>query len=526
MRPRGIAHLFGAAASVFLSAFFVAPLLVIGARSFGDAGAVLRTLSDPYTWQRLGFTTGQALLSTALTMLVGLPVALLFARYSFPGKRAFTAAFAVPFVMPTVVAGIGFLALLGPRGLLGIDLRDTLLLVLLAHVFYNVGIVVRVVGSFLEGAVSRYRQAAQTLGAGPRSVLLRVTLPLATPALVAAATLVFVFCFTSFGVILFLAPSPVFATLEVEIYRLTARLLDLDGAAVLVVLQLLVVMAFTWLYTRAQANLQVALPGSRADLPRPRGAARVLLFASLLGTSVLVLAPLLALAVQALTSASGAFPSLGNLRAALEASPTIGYASFGVALRNSLLFAGSSTVLALLLGFGTAYAVVRGGWRVLDPLSLLPLAMSPITLAFGYLLTYPLLVSMPWGVPIAHALIAFPFVTRTLLPALRGLDPGVTAAAATLGAGPWRTLQRVELPMLGGSILAAASFAFAVSMGEFGATLLLVRPEYATLPVAIFDRLGRPGALNYGSALALSMVLMLLTALVMAALQRRPRGEF
>lgn len=526
MRSNPLAHLLGAGASLFLAVFFVVPLAVIGERSFGDGQATLRTLADPYTWQRLGFTTGQALLSTVLTVLLALPVALLFARYRFPGKRALIAAFAVPFVMPTVVAGIGFLALFGPRGLLGIDLRDSLLLILLAHVFYNVGVVVRMVSGFLEGAAPHLREAAQTLGAGTRSVLLRVTLPLATPALVAASTLVFVFCFTSFGVILILAPAPAFATLEVEIYRLTVRLLDLDSAAVLVLLQLLVVTALTWAYTRAQARLSVALPGGRGALARPRGMAILALGIVLLLAGAVVLAPLVALAVQALTSPGGAFPSLANLRSTLAVSPTIGFTSLGLALRNSLMFATLSSVLALLLGFATAYAVVRGGWKALDQLSLLPLATSPITLGFGYLLTFPLLVTHPWGIPLAHALIAFPFVTRTLLPALRGLDPALVGAAATLGAGPWRSLLRVELPMLSGSVLAAASFAFAVSMGEFGATLLLVRPEYATLPVAIFDRLGRPGGLNYGGALALSLVLMVLTALAMMLMQRRQRGEF
>src|SRR5690606_7503543 len=120
-----------------------------------------------------------------------------------------------------------------------------------------------------------------------------------------------------------------------------------------------------------------------------------------------------------------------------------------------------------------------------------------------------------WGVPLAHALIAFPFVTRTLLPALWALPAGQGGAAATLGAGPWRTPTRVELPQPRPSLAVAAAFAFAVSLGEFGASLLLVRPEFATLPVAIFDRLGRPGALNYGAALGLSVDLMAVTAAVM-----------
>ncbi len=526
MRASWLSTLLGVAASLFLAAFFLLPLAVILWRSLGDTAALTRVASNPFYWQRLGFTAGQALLSTVLTVALGLPGALLFARYAFPGKRALTAAFTIPFVMPTVVAGIGFLALLGPRGLLGVNLRDTLLLVLIAHVFYNYAIVVRVVGSFLEGAAPRLLEAASTLGANAWRATLRVSVPLARPALMAAATLVFLFCFTSFGVILILAPTPRLATLEVEIYQLTAHLLELGQAAVLAVAQLLVVGAVTLLYTRLQAGMALALPARAVSLPRPRGGARAVLGLNLLIAGALILSPLVALAVQALQGPGGHVPSLENLRLAASPSRVIGFAPLGLALRNSLLFATVSSALALLVGFAFAYAVARGRWRVLDQLSLLPLATSPVTLGFGYLLTFPLLVAHPWGIPLAHALIAFPFVARALLPALRGLDPAHGAAAATLGAGPWHTLWRVELPQLGPALLTAASFAFAVSMGEFGATLLLVRPRYATLPIAIYDRLGRPGAQHYGAAMALALVLMVVTGAVMMLLQRRGRSEF
>src|SRR5690606_15385520 len=171
-----------------------------------------------------------------------------------------------------------------------------------------------------------------------------------------------------------------------------------------------------------------------------------------------------ALAAQALTAPDGSFPSLANLRGMLEAPRSVGFATLGLGLRNSLTFAALSTAAALALGTAFAYAVTRGRWRWLDGLSLLPLATSPVTLGLGYLIAYPWLVATFWGVPLAHALIAFPFVTRTLLPALRALPAGQVAAAVTLGAGPWRTLRRVELPQLLPSLAVAAAFAFAVSL--------------------------------------------------------------
>src|SRR5690606_33450824 len=265
------------------------------------------TLADPYYLGRLWFTTWQALLSTVLTVAVGLPTALLLARYRFAGRRLLTAAFSVPFVMPTVVAGMGFLALAGPRGVLGVG--------------------------------PRLERAAATLGAGAWRTLWRVTLPLALPATVASATLVFIFCFTSFGVILILAPQARFATLEVELYRLTLRLLRLDAAAALALLQLVVVGGLGWAYTRLQARLAVPLVAGRSAARRPRGAGAVVLGADLVLVAAVVLAPLLALTAQAFTAPDGSFPSLVNLRAMWDAPRSVGFASLGLALRNSLAFA-------------------------------------------------------------------------------------------------------------------------------------------------------------------------------------------
>ncbi len=525
-----LAHVAGGAAALYLAAFLLVPLGVILARGLAPEGhlalaPLVDTLTNPYYLGRIGFTLGQALLSTLLTVALGLPTALLFARYRFPGKRALTAAFTIPFVMPTVVAGIGFMALAGPRGVLGVDLRNSLAIVLAAHVFYNFAVVARLVSSFLERVAPQLEEAAATLGASRWRTLWRVTLPLAMPATLAAAVLTFIFCFTSFGVILILAPTARFATLEIEIYNLTARLLQLDAAAVLVLVQLVLVLAAATVYTRLQERLAVPVAPGVAERT-PTTGTRVIIGADLLLAGGLILAPLLALLVQALTGPTGTFPSLSSFQSLLNVRPTLGFPGLWPALANSLAFAALSTAVALLVGFLFAYAVARGGWRVLDQASLLPLATSPITLAFGYLLTFPLLVTTFWGIPLAHALLAFPFVARTLLPALRSMPSQQLEAAALLGAGPVRTLWRVELPLLRSALLTAAAFAFAISMGEFGATLLLVRPEFATLPVAIYDRLGRPGAINYGQALALATVLMLLTALVMLILQRRGRSEF
>jgi thiamine transport system permease protein len=122
--------------------------------------------------------------------------------------------------------------------------------------------------------------------------------------------------------------------------------------------------------------------------------------------------------------------------------------------------------------------------------------------------------------PLAHALVAFPFVVRTLLPAWRGIPDRLREAASVLGAGPWAVWRRVELPLLGRAVLAAAVFAFAVSLGEFGATSFVARPKTGTLPLAIFRYLGQPGALNHGMAMAMSTLLMAVTLLAFGLMEK------
>lgn len=510
----------GVLAAAFLTLLLVAPLAVVTWQGLQDAVQTPWALAaDPYLRERLRTTLVQATLSTVATVAVGLPGALLFARWSFPGKRLVRALFTVPFVMPSVVTGVGFLALAGPGGLLGVDLTDSLALILLAHVFYNHAVVVRLVGGFLESSAPRLREAAATLGASPLRTALRVTLPLAAPAILAAAALVFIFCFTSFGVILILAPGGGWDTLEVEIYRSVTRLLRLDTAATLALVQLAVALLVAGVYTRLQARMAVPLAGT-TPLPRPGPAGAALLVAALALPALLTLAPLVALATRAFVPPGTGTFTLVGVWAAFEPSGLLGVVSAGDAILNSLRFAAFSGAVAMVVGGAFAYAVVRGGWRVLDRASLLPLATSSVTLGLGMLLTWPAMTGTFWGLGLAHALIAVPFVTRSILPTLRGIPPSRLAAAATAGAGALRRLLRIELPALGPSLAVGAGFAAAVSLGEFGAALVLARPEHATLPVAIYQRLARPGAESYAAALVLALVLMLLTGLVVAILDR------
>jgi len=536
---------------IFLGLFFFYPLLSIFGLSFAPEGQLdlgpLRSLwTDPYYARVLWFTLWQAALSTLLTLLLGLPAAYVFAHYDFPGKALLRSLTTIPFVLPTMVVATAFTALVGPRGLLNtalvsllhlptppINLQYTLGLVLLAHVFYNVTIIIRVVGGFWANLDPRQAEAARVLGANRWRVLREITLPLLGPAIAAASLLVFLFCFTSFGVILVLG-GPHFATLEVEIYRQAVNLFHLPLASALAIVQMVFTFVIMAVYTRLQAQLSVPVelrPQHTSVRRAKQWPARVVMSISLGAIMVLLLSPLVTLALRSLTLGGGL-----HLRFYRELFVNRTQSVFFVppitAVLNSLAFGAATVFLALVLGTISAYLLAppsRRGLGLLDPLFMLPLGTSAVTLGFGYIVALdqpPLnLRTSPLLVVLAHTLVAFPFVVRSVLPVLRGMKPQLREAAAVLGASPWLVLREIDLPILMRPLLVGAVFAFTVSMGEFGATVLIARPENPTMPLAIYRLLGQPGSLNYGQALAMSTLLMVVCAAGFLLIERFRVGD-
>ncbi|MET9511683.1 iron ABC transporter permease [Streptomyces flavidovirens] len=533
----------------FFAAFFAYPVAAIVGRGlkvdgvwrFGRIGEVL---ADPDVLDVLWFTAWQALASTALTLLIALPAAYVFARLDFPGKQLLRAVITVPFVLPTVVVGTAFLALLGRGGLLdelwGVRLDTSVWAILLAHVFFNYAVVVRTVGGLWSQLDPRQEEAARVLGAGRFAAWRRVTLPALVPAVAAAALMVFLFTFTSFGVVQILG-GPAYSTLEVEIYRQTAQFLDLPTAAVLTLVQFAAVGAIlavhAWTVRRRESALKLVDAAQTAR--RPRGAAQWALLGGVLATLVLlILVPLGVLVERSLDGPDGY--GLGYYRALQSAGASGG--TFLVppleAVWNSLEYALAATAIALVVGGLAAAALTRRAGRLVrgfDALLMLPLGVSAVTVGFGFLITLdrpPLDLRTSWIlVPLAQALVGVPFVVRTMLPVLRAVDARLREAAAVLGASPLRAWREVDLPMVRRALLVAAGFAFAVSLGEFGATVFIARPDNPTLPVAVARLLGRAGDLNYGQAMALSTILMVVCAVSLLVLERmRPdrtgSGEF
>jgi thiamine transport system permease protein len=538
---------------VFLLLFYFYPMSSILKISLersqrGWLNAFTEAILSPTTWRVLTFTFWQAILSTILTLLIGLPGAYLFAHYDFRGKSLLQALLSIPFLMPTLVVAAAFNSLVGPSGWLNIAIKqvfhlnssplqfnNTLVAILIAHVFYNTAIVLRMVGDYWSHLDPHLGQAAQMLGANRWQAIRRIILPLLSPAIAAAALLVFIFDFTSFGVILILG-GPRFATLEVEIYYQTVSLFNLPMAAVLCLIQLGCTLALTLIYSRLTKRMSIplSLKSHRITQHRLTTIRSKIMAGSLIAILLtLLILPLAALAIRSVTRL---VPDRGQMNATSSGftldyyrqlgtshRESIFYTSTTTAIGISLGYALATTVLALALGFPAALALSRQADspinQGMDALLMLPLGTSAVTLGLGFIVALdkpPLNLRSSWLlIPLAHTLVAFPFVVRNLSPALRSIQPRIRHAAAMLGASPVSVIRYMDLPLVGRAALIAGAFAFTISMGEFGATVLIARPEYPTIPVAIYRLLSRPGELNYGQALALSTILMLVSCIAM-----------
>ncbi len=501
----------------FLGVFFAWPVAAIVGLGLREGG-VLAALADTTALDLVAFTLGQAAAATALALLAGMPVAFLLARARVAGAGVVRAAVMVPFVLPTVVVGLAFRALWPDGGVLPI---------VLANAFFNVAVVARTVGGLWARLDRRAEDAARALGASRLRAFTSVVLPALAPAVGSAASVVFLFCATSFGVVLVLGGAR-HRTLETEIYLRTVELFDLPGAAALSLVQFAAVVAVLVLGALARRRREAGL-ALRAEPPRrPQGGEWGVVAAAWLVVLVL-LVPVVALLARSVSTRDGW--SLDGYRALAGTGERGTLSVTGVdAALNSLRAATDATLLALLVGVLSAVVLVglrrSGSWlaEALDTALMLPLGVSAVTVGFGYLITMDALPgdlrTSPALVPLAQALVVTPLVVRMVLPVLRAVDERLRQAAASLGASPWRVWREVDLPLAARSLVAAAGFGYVVALGEFGATSFLARPDAPTLPVVIARLMSRPGELNSQMAYAACALLMVVTAVTVLLVER------
>jgi thiamine transport system permease protein len=532
---------------LFLSFFFFFPLFSILLEGLTEDGGAL-TLShlraivtDAYYVRVIAFTGEQAVLSTIASILLGLPGAFILARFDFRGKSLIKALTTVPFVLPSIIVVLGFVIFFGNNGFLNraimaatgggeppLKILYSMRAIILAHTFYNFPICIRLVSSIWSRINPDLERAAQSLGARGFRLFFNVTLPQLLPGILAAAALIFIFCFTSFAVILVLGGGPKFTTIEVAIYRLAKVNLDLKAGSAFAIIESVLSIGFMWGYIGLQRRVSFAESSGREREKTPffsliKGPWGILAVLYLIVTFLIIVAPMLSAVGNSFLRRAG---WAGNTvltvswyeKLFLEAGTNAFTVSYLTAIKNSLFFGLMTILFSMPIGTLIAYVTTRRrffGQGLFDAVTMLPLGISAVILGLGYIKAYQ---HLPWditgkwyAIAFAHTVIAYPFVIRSTGAVFRKINPSLIRAATSLGANRWKAFWTVELPLIKSGLIAGATFAFAISIGEINATLMLYNPRLTTIPIAIYRLIG---SYNYFAACALGTVLMLLCFLV------------
>lgn len=536
----------------FLALFFLWPnarLIALGLDSRFSSGlqSWASVLAEGDVQSAVWFTFWQAFVSTVATLVIALPAAYVLYRKSFQGQQIIRAIITIPLVLPTIVVAIIFVSFQKAHELysnIGMSFwsENRIYWIIAAHVFINFAIAVRTIGGYWAGLDRSPEEAAEISGAGRLRTFISISAPQLKPAIISAAALVFLFCFTSFGVIVILGGGQV-TSIETEISVAALQFLDLQKAAVLAIVQTAITLtafALGQRFGRGAIGLDQisdsdqAKPIDRRDLP-----ALVTTLAFIIGLLVI---PILLVIARAFETESGVglqnFINLAGRGDRDLLNVTVGQASLN-SVRNLFVALALALPMGLAVSFLTSRRVLepsvksgardasasraaRAGGKILDSAFMLPMGVSSVVLGLGFLITFgggPLAIRSSWVVlPIVQALIALPLIIRVLQPALLGIESEQLEAAKTSGATAWQIWWRIELPIIAPALKTATVFAVLTSIGEFGAASLLVAGDQATISTVLTQLISRPGSSNYGMAMAMAALLVLFsTALVLLA---------
>ncbi|MEY4320645.1 MAG: hypothetical protein RLZZ471_586 [Actinomycetota bacterium] len=450
----------------------------------------LAIFADTHFLRVVGFTVGQALLSTLLCLAFGIPGAYLLYRKKFFGRSFLRALISVPFVLPTILVAIAF------QGFA--NLVTPLAAILIAHLFLNYSIVVRTVGGVWSKLDAEIDNAAEIDGASNLQRFFLISLPMLKSGIASAAVLVFLYCVTSFGIILLIGGGTQ-TSIETEIYFSLTQFLDFKTASTYAIMQTLItVIAFGISKRIGNAEAGIETTNETDSSTRLRLREWPIVTVTVIFILVILVLPILGV-LSKFTWRGFLYLSGNGQRGLLNISVWQAVAN---STRNILIAASLSVVIGVLV----SWLLSRSKRSWLEIPFLMPMGISSVVLGFGYLLT----IRAGWlTVPLVQALLATPLVIRIVHPALISLGSDYRDVAVNAGANGWQTWRLVEAPMLAAVLRSAAVFAGLVSLGEFGAASLLSYGDQATLPVVLYQLIARPGPQNYAMAMAACALLII-----------------
>ena len=536
-------NLLGAALLLLLSWLIVYPLVLVLIEGFrGPQGWTLdfvrQFLEHRNEGQALWGSLWISLASVVLAALIGIPLAFLFGRYEFPGRRILGWLVALPAVLPPLVGVIAFLFLYGESGFVSLLVQRLMGLeqppwalqgagaILLVHAYSMYVYFYLFTRAGLASLDASVLEAAASLGAGRWRTLRRVVLPLLYPALGGAALLTFMTSLASFS-----APYIFGGGFRVMTTQIVATRLNGDDQLAMIetVSLTLVALVALWLL-RGSRLLDNAAGGRKGAAPlRVRVQSRnVRLVLGVLGwglAGVLLLPHLTLLLVSFVPLGTWTTEPLPPAYTWRNYLTLVEDPVRARPLLNSLWLAVASTVAAVAIAIAAGVLTVRRrvrGRGAIEALLALPWAVPgtvfAIALATAFSLRAPLagrfvLIGTLWILPLAYLVRNLPITSRAILAGFRSLDPSLDEAAATLGAGRWRTLRRVTLPLLRPAIVAGASLAFVTAFGDFVTSIMLY--TYDTRPISL-EILSSLRQSDVGVAAAYGVVLMAVSAAVFA----------
>ena len=524
MRKKGSGYylLNAVPAVLLLLLLFIIPILLIFSNAFQDGGkAILEVLQDGYTYHLLSFTLKQALISALVSVALAIPFSAFFSKYAFPWRKALLTVSQLAFTIPTILVVLGFVIWYGNNGYLNNALRTLLGVsytplpvlysfsaIILAHVYLNFPI------AFL-------------VGSGRLRTFMRITLPRLRGSLASAFILIFLFCFSSFAIVMVLGGNPAYSTLETEIYRRVHVSADLVSASALA------------LFTFAVNALLLAIttPGRKArkgerrerTLKKAKGAKMLEAIVLSILMLLFLVPPIAAIAIRAFYTKDGIF--------SLKAWEGISDRGFGLiggsidALATSLVIGIIVALLSVWMGSSIAMASAKRNSRLLPFISSLPMASGSVTMGLGFIFVTSFIFTSLGirsyclsllSVIAAHLVIVLPFSVRTITPGARMIPDSLSNAAYTLGRSTGRTYREIEKPLLAPYRRKAFAFSFALSLGEVNATLMLSSGNVETLPVLIYRMIGN---YDYQGAAALGTILLAEALIVFAVGEARWRKD-
>lgn len=520
-------------ALIVLVFLFALPLYFTFSKAFEGGFDTLKSVfTSPYSYRLVRFTVVESLLSAFISCLIALPFAAFYASYDFKLRKLTLTLSALSFTIPSILVVLGFVIFYGNNGVLNNMLKSIFSLdespirilytfpaIILAHVYLNLPVAFNLITNGWTSLARSEEMASYTLKKGKMKTFLSITLPKLRGVIANAFVIIFLFCFSSFAIVMVLGGSPEYSTLESEIYRRAHISLDYSGASALSIFSFIITtIALSLSYIGRRKEKMERRESALKKIRKKKG--KVLAALMTLAMLLFILPPMLSILYRSFFDRRGDF-SLESWNTIFSAS------SFLSAILNSLFIAMTSAVLATVLAENIAMYSVKCKSRIAPLFATLPLATGSVTLGLGYnFLAANIGLSSIYTdyllILATHLVLSIPFAIRTMLPGAKEIPQRVSEASYTLKKSAFETYMRTERPLLKSYRRKAFIFAFALSLGEVNATLALAGGRITTLPILIYRLIG---SYNYQGASALGSVLLILAFIVFIMGERIGKKE-